>query len=161
GAVLQTVNVRLAPAQIAYTLQHAEAEIVLVHRDFMPLLEAILPQLPRLVTVVAIDDGAELPLPDVAVGEYERLSAAANPDFPFRDFDENAIATTFYTTGTTGDPKGVCFSHRQIVLLVLAGKAPFGVTRGGGMGCGDVYMPLTPMFHVHAWGVPYIATLLG
>ncbi len=161
GAVLQTVNVRLAPAQICYTLAHAQAQILLVHRDFFPMLETILPQLPGIKAVVAITDGADVPLPSCAAGEYETLSGAADPNFAFRDFDENAMATTFYTTGTTGEPKGVCFSHRQIVLLALAAKAPFGVTQPGGLGHGDVYMPLTPMFHVHAWGVPYIATLLG
>jgi fatty-acyl-CoA synthase len=161
GAVLQTVNVRLAPVQIAYTLAHARAEILLVHRDFFPLVETLLPQLPAIRAVIAIADGVEAPLPRYAVGEYEVLGAAGEPAFAFRDFDENAIASTFYTTGTTGEPKGVCFSHRQIVLLTLAANAPFGVTGGGGFGHGDVYMPLTPMFHVHAWGVPYIATMLG
>ena len=161
GAVLQTVNVRLAPAQISYTLAHAQAQILLVHRDFFPMLETILPQLPGIEAVIAITDGADVPLPSCAAGEYETLIGAADPNFAFRDFDENAMATTFYTTGTTGEPKGVCFSHRQIVLLALVAKAPFGVTQPGGLGHGDVYMPLTPMFHVHAWGVPYIATLLG
>ena len=161
GAVLFTVNVRLAPAQIAYTLAHAKAEILLVHRDFFGLVQALLPQLPNIRAVVAIADGIEIDTPEFAVGEYESLSAAADPRFEFRDFDENALATTFYTTGTTGNPKGVCFSHRQIVLHTLAAKAPFGATRHGGLGHGDVYMPLTPMFHVHAWGIPYIATLLG
>jgi len=161
GAVLQTVNIRLAPAQIAYTLSHAKAEILLVHRDFFPIVEAILPKLPSIKAVLAITDGADVALPHFAAGEYERLLATADVGFAFRDFDENAIATTFYTTGTTGHPKGVCFSHRQIVLLVLNAKAPFGVTQAGGLGHGDIYMPLTPMFHVHAWCVPYIATLLG
>ncbi len=161
GAVLMTVNIRLAPAQIAYTLAHSKAEILLVHRDFFPLVEQILPQLPDIRAVIAIADGNDIECPAFAAGEYEKLSAAASPEFEFRDFDENALATTFYTTGTTGNPKGVCFSHRQIVLLTLAAKAPFGVTKGIGFGYGDVYMPLTPMFHVHAWGVPYMATLLG
>ena len=161
GAVLQTVNVRLAPAQIAYTLAHAKAEVLLVHRDFFPMIEAILSKVPSIKTVIAIADGAVAALPAFAVGEYEALLGAAQTGFEFRDFDENAIATTFYTTGTTGEPKGVCFSHRQIVLFVLNAKAPFGVTQAGGLGHGDVYMPLTPMFHVHAWGVPYIATMLG
>ncbi len=161
GAVLQTVNVRLAPAQIMYTLVHAKAEILLVHRDFFPMLETLLPQLPNIKAVIAILDGADLPLPSGVAGEYEQLSAAADPVFAFRDFDENALATTFYTTGTTGEPKGVCFSHRQIVLFVLHAKAPFGALQAGGLGHGDVYMPLTPMFHVHAWGMPYMATLLG
>lgn len=161
GAVLFTVNVRLSPAQIAYTLGHSKAQILLVHRDFFAVIEGLLSQLPDIKAVIAIADGAQMTCPAFAVGEYESLNAAADPDFEFRDFDENALATTFYTTGTTGSPKGVCFSHRQIVLHTLAAKAPFGVTRGGGLGHGDVYMPLTPMFHVHAWGMPYVATLLG
>lgn len=161
GAVLFTVNVRLTAAQIAYTLNHSKAEILLVHRDFFPIIETLAGQLPDLKAVIAIADGVEMAVPSFALGEYEQLMPAADPSFEFRDFDENALATTFYTTGTTGNPKGVCFSHRQIVLHTLAAKAPFGVTRGGGLGHGDIYMPLTPMFHVHAWGVPYVATLLG
>jgi fatty-acyl-CoA synthase len=162
GAVLETVNVRLPAAQITYTLRHANAQVLLVHREFFPLLEAILPSVPSVKAVVAMMDGAAGDLPAQAVGEYEALSAAALPDYPFEDFDENAVATLFYTTGTTGDPKGVCFTHRQLVLHTLAACGPFGNAQGHpGLGIDDVYMPLTPMFHVHAWGVPYIATLLG
>jgi fatty-acyl-CoA synthase len=161
GAVLQTVNVRLSPQQIAYTLAHASAEILIVHRDFFLLVDAMLPSLPRIKAVIAIMDGTDDALPDYTKGEYEALSNAASPDFAFEDFDENAVATTFYTTGTTGDPKGVCFTHRQLVLHAVTGNAPFGVTKARGLGLDDVYMPLTPMFHVHAWGIPYIATMLG
>ncbi len=161
GAVLQTVNIRLSPQQIAYTLTHASAEILIVHRDFFPLVDAIFPSLPKVKAVIAIMDGTDGALPAYAKGEYEALSAAASPAFTFEDFDENAVATTFYTTGTTGDPKGVCFTHRQLVLHTLACNAPFGITHQRGFGLDDVYMPLTPMFHVHAWGVPYIATMLG
>ena len=162
GAVLQTANVRLPIPQLTYTLSHANAEILLVHRDFFPLIEEMLPQLPKVKAVVAILDGSDTVLPDWAVGEYEELSAAAAADYIFEDFDENAIATTFYTTGTTGNPKGVSFTHRQIVLHTLAVKGPFGSSpHASGFGYGDVYMPLTPMFHVHAWGVPYICTMLG
>ncbi|WP_176595497.1 MULTISPECIES: fatty acid--CoA ligase [Sphingobium] len=162
GAVLQTVNIRLPQPQIAYTLQHARAEILLVHRDFFPIVEALLPSLPAVKAVVAIADGADDPLPDWVMGEYEALSAAASPDFPFADFDENAVATLFYTTGTTGNPKGVCFTHRQLVLHTLAVAGPFGASIASpSLGVEDVYMPLTPMFHVHAWGVPYLATMFG
>lgn len=162
GAVLQTVNVRLARSQIAYTLQHANAEILIVHRDFFPVIEAILPSLPGIRAVIAIIDGVVDRLPVWAIGEYEALSAEAASDYAFEDFDENAVATTFYTTGTTGNPKGVCFTHRQLVLHTLAANGPFGGPRDlPGFGFGDVYMPLTPMFHVHAWGVPYVATMLG
>lgn len=161
GAVIQTVNVRLPPAQIAMTLARAEAEVLLVHREFLPLVEAALPKLPRVKAVVLIADGEDVPLPPWARVEYEGLLDAAAPDFPFRDFDENAVATTFFTTGTTGDPKQVSFTHRQLVLHTLANCGASGGTRGRSLGIDDVYMPLTPMFHVHAWGVPYIATMLG
>lgn len=161
GAVIQTVNVRLPPAQVVFTLVQARAEVILVHRDFLPLVEAALPKLPNLKAVVFIADGAETERPAYAVSEYEALVADGDPGFPFLDFDENAVATTFFTTGTTGDPKAVSFTHRQIVLHTLSCCGMFGVTRGQGFGADDVYMPLTPMFHVHAWGVPYIATMLG
>ena len=161
GAVIQTVNVRLPPAQVVLTLAEAGAEVVLVHRDFLPLLAAALPQLPAIRAVVFIDDGAGTALPAWAAVEYEALLASASPDYPFADFDENAVATTFFTTGTTGQPKAVSFTHRQIVLHTLACCGMFGVSRHRGLGIDDVYMPLTPMFHVHAWGVPYIATMLG
>lgn len=162
GAVLQTVNVRMTPQQIAYTLDHAEADILIVHRDFWPVADAILPSLPGIKSVIVILDGEEDALPEWATGEYEALSAAASSDFPFVDFDENALATTFYTTGTTGNPKGVCFSHRQLVLHTLAAAGWFGASSASPyLGVGDVYMPLTPMFHVHAWGLPYVATMLG
>lgn len=161
GAVLQTVNVRLPAGQIAYTLAHARAEILIVHQDFLPLVDAVLPALAGVRAVIVIMDEAPGTLPAYAAGEYEALLAAAAPDYPFADFDEDAIATTFYTTGTTGDPKGVCFSHRQLVLHTLAANAPFGAQTGSGLGYRDVYMPLTPMFHVHAWGMPYVATMLG
>ena len=162
GAVLQTVNVRLPPAQVADTINRAEAEILLVYRDFLPLVEALRASLPRIKAVVVLQDGdPATALPDRVAGEYEELLAAASPDYGFREFDENAIATTFFTTGTTGRPKAVHFSHRQIVLHALAVCGPFGATRSRGFGVDDVYMPLTPMFHVHAWGVPYVATMLG
>ena len=162
GAVLQTVNIRLPTPQVAYTLEHAKAEILLVHRDFYALAEAVLPSLPGIKAVIAISDGAADALPPWAAGEYEALLAAASPDFAFEEFDENAVATTFYTSGTTGNPKGVCFTHRQIVLHTLVASGPNGgSTAPPAFGYGDVYMPLTPLFHVHAWGSPYVATLLG
>ena len=83
-------------------------------------------------------------------------------DFDFPDFDENQTATLFYTSGTTGKPKGVSYSHRQLVLHTLGLIAGFGAWPGNaGFHRGDVYMPLTPLFHVHGWGFPYAATMLG
>lgn len=161
GAVLQTANVRLSPEQLLYTLQHARAEVILVHRDFVPLIDAIRDQLGQLRAVIIIADGQAYDVDGVA-GEYEQLLADAVPSFVFPDVDENAVATTFYTTGTTGNPKGVEFTHRQLVLHTLACTGPHGSTsKVSALAYDDVYMPLTPMFHVHAWGMPYVATLLG
>jgi fatty-acyl-CoA synthase len=96
------------------------------------------------------------------IGEYESLLRAAPQAYDFPDFDENAQATTFYTTGTTGLPKGVFFSHRQLVLHTLAELAFLGIAgQQGRFSRDDVYMPITPMFHVHAWGFPWAATLAG
>ena len=163
GAVLQTVNIRLMPEQILYTLQHARAEVLLVHRDFLPLVESLRPQLPGVRFCVLLEDGeGDTRRPDWLAAEYEGWLAPASADFAFQDFDENAVATTFYTTGTTGAPKGVSFSHRQIVLHTLAVLGAISsAAHGQSFRHGDVYMPMTPLFHVHAWGNPYLATLLG
>jgi fatty-acyl-CoA synthase len=163
GAVLQTVNVRLSSGQVAYTLTDARAEVLLVHHEFLPLIATLRAELPALRAVVLIADGEDaLDVPSFIVGEYEEMLESESSGFDFADFDENALATTFYTTGTTGHPKGVCFTHRQLVLHTLAVLAASGTARyGQSLRDGDVYMPLTPMFHVHAWGNPFVATLLG
>jgi len=163
GCVLQTVNVRLSPEQIAYTLNHAQADVLLVNSDFMPLLKQIRGQLNTLTRCVLLtDDGSTAPSGPGFAGEYEDLLNQAEPRYAFPDFDENARATTFYTTGTTGQPKGVYFSHRQLVLHTLGATAGLALApQQGRLHREDVYMPLTPMFHVHAWGLPYVATMAG
>jgi acyl-CoA synthetase (AMP-forming)/AMP-acid ligase II len=163
GAVLMTVNVRLAPEQIIYTLNHSEAEILLVNSDFRDVLSTIWPKLESVRQIIWMsDDDAAAPHAMPCAGEYESLLGAADPACQFPDFDENTRATTFYTTGTTGLPKGVFFTHRQLVLHTLAMMAALASPAGGQrFHRGDVYMPLTPMFHVHAWGIPYVALQLG
>ncbi|WP_296224268.1 fatty acid--CoA ligase [Ralstonia sp. UBA689] len=163
GATLFTVNVRLSAQQILYTLNDAQAEIVLVHADFIPLLEEIWAQLTSVRQVVVLADNAPMPQGGLPVaGEYEALLAQASPDFVFADFDERTKAATFYTTGTTGDPKGVSYSHRDIVLHTMATATTLCAPREGQrLHREDVYMPITPMFHVLAWGMPYIAVMLG
>ncbi|MDR0249991.1 MAG: fatty acid--CoA ligase [Burkholderiales bacterium] len=163
GAILLTVNVRLNASQILYTLNHAGADVLLVNREFFSLLAPIAERLESVRRFVLIDDeqGA-LEGPVDFAAEYEALLTDADPDYVFEDFDENAQATVFYTTGTTGLPKGVSFSHRQLVLHTLGLATLIGATEVGAViRTSDVYMPLTPMFHVHAWGFPYVATLLG
>jgi len=163
GATLFTVNVRLSPQQILYTLNDSGAEIVLVHADFLPVLEQIRDQLTSVRRIVLIADGHPGPQTVLPLaGEYEALVGDASPEFDFQDFDENTKAATFYTTGTTGDPKGVCYSHRDIVLHALATATSLCAQREGQrLHREDVYMPITPMFHVMAWGIPYIAVMLG
>ena len=163
GAVLQTVNVRLNAEQILYTLNHTRADVLLINREFLPLLVPILARLEYLGHFVLIDDErTPVDSPVKFSGEYEVLLTTADANFVFEDFDENAQATVFYTTGTTGLPKGVYFSHRQLVLHTLGLATCVGSAAANGrLHREDVYMPMTPMFHVHAWGFPYVATLLG
>ena len=163
GAVMQTVNVSLVPEDIAYTIIDSGAETVLFNADFLPLIEKLAPHLKAVKNYVLMHDRPEPPKTNFSVkAEYEALLSVGSPYFPFPDFDENAVATIFHTTGTTGRPKGVYFSHRQMVLHTLAGLVEYGLPPGHGrFHRDDVYMPMTPMFHVHAWGCPYTATLSG
>jgi len=162
GAVLHTVNVRLSPEQILYTINHAKDDVILVNREFLPILDAIKDRIEPVKKYVLLDDGDGPESSSIAVaGEYEELLQAASADFQFPALDENTRATTFYTTGTTGLPKGVYFSHRQLVLHTYAGRAALSGTGHGRFNADDVYMPITPMFHVHAWGIPFMATMMG
>lgn len=163
GAVLHTVNIRLSPEQLLYTINHAEDDVLLINSDFLPLFEQIKGQLTTVKRFILINDsGLPCQIPPEFAGEYEELLLEQPDDFEFRDFDENSRATMFYTTGTTGSPKGVYFSHRQLVLHTLAGLAALGTPESQGrFHKKDVYMPITPMFHVHAWGMPYMATTMG
>lgn len=163
GAVLHTVNIRLSPEQLLYTINHAEDDIILVHTDFLPMLEQISDRLLHVKKIIVLSDGGTIPETSLAIsGEYEALLLAKSAEYDFRDFDENTVATTFYTTGTTGSPKGVYFSHRQLVLHTLGTLAALGTAdTQGRIHREDVYMPITPMFHVHAWGIPYMATVMG
>ncbi len=163
GAILHTVNVRLPQSQLLYTMRHADDKVVLINSDFLPVLENVADQLTSVERYVLLSDNGKKPESKINfAGEYEELLAQSGTHYDFPDFDENSIATVFYTTGTTGEPKGVYFSHRQLVLHTLAITASVGAYQSQGrFRSDDVYMPLTPMFHVHAWGIPYMATLLG
>jgi len=163
GAVLHTVNVRLSPEQIVYTMNHAEDDLVMVHDDFLPILEGVKDEIKTVKHYIQLSDEAQAKTTSLpSLGEYEQLLAKAGTTFDFPDFDENSIATTFYTTGTTGNPKGVFFSHRQLVLHTLAMTGSLSAyDEMPLLRSSSVYMPVTPMFHVHAWGVPYAATMLG
>ena len=163
GAILHTQNWRLSPDQILYTMNHAGDDVVIINSEFLPLLEAVKDQLKTVKKIILIsEDGAEPQSKIKFDNEYEELLKSASAEYDFPDFDENTQATTFYTTGTTGLPKCVYFSHRQLVLHTMA--VAIGTSAYESVGrfhSNDVYMPLTPMFHVHAWGFPYVATMMG
>lgn len=163
GAVLHTVNIRLSPEQILYTIDHAEDDILFIHSDFLPLLEAIKGRIDTVKNYVVLSEDGKIPSSSIEfAGEYEKILESQSDSYEFPVFDENTRASTFYTTGTTGLPKGVYFSHKQLVLHTIALSATFGsVHTHGSFTQADVYMPLTPMFHVHAWGFPYVATFTG
>jgi fatty-acyl-CoA synthase len=160
GAVLHTVNVRLPPEQIAYTMTHASDDFVLVRDEFLPVAAKIYPQLKSLKGVVTMSDsGASPSFPFQSTRAYEDLVASAS-HFEFPELDEDTQASLFYTSGTTGMPKGVSFTHRQLVLHTLgiaAGLANSPIN----LNSSDVIMPLVPFFHVHGWGFPYLAGMWG
>ena len=192
GAVLHTINVRLSPEQILYTVNHAEDDVILVHEDFIPLIRQIGARFDRAPKLVLLRDDNDATAPDLGSGsgsdsgpgpgsarsgsvsghapelgpdfaaDYESLLDRGGDGYRFPVLDERTRATTFYTTGTTGDPKGVWYTHRQLVLHTLGALGAF--ASGGDharLHRDDVYMPITPMFHVHGWGMPFVATLLG
>ena len=152
GAVLMTANIRLSAEQLRYTIEHSGTRLVLAAAEFVPLLQEALEGMADRPQLVVMGEG----------GGYEALMAAADASFVFPEVGEDSVATHFYTTGTTGLPKGVTYTHRQLVEHTLAvGFALAAADDYQSLRQGDVYMPLTPMFHVHAWGLPYVATLLG
>ncbi|MCO5231983.1 MAG: fatty acid--CoA ligase [Chitinophagales bacterium] len=162
GAVLHTINYRLSPQQILYTMNHAEDKIVFCHEELLPLLEAVSSELETVEKYVLLTDG-KVPTSSISfVGEYEKLLSEQKDTYDYPSFDEDTMASLFYTTGTTGLPKGVYFSHRQLVLHTIAAAMTLGAQDNVvNISSLDNYMPITPMFHVHAWGFPYIATFLG
>ncbi len=163
GAVLHTINIRLSPEQLIYTINHAEDDVILVNEEFVPMLEAVKDQFSSVKKIVLLSDtrttlDTSLPIDT----DYETLVAGGEATYTFPELDENTMATTFYTTGTTGLPKGVFFSHRQLVLHTYAVVAAIsGYAHQANVTSADIYMPITPMFHVHAWGMPYAMTMLG
>ncbi|MBU0971377.1 MAG: fatty acid--CoA ligase [Proteobacteria bacterium] len=163
GAVLHTINIRLTPDQLIYTINHAEDDVILVNEEFVPLLASVQTRFETVKQVILLSDTREIPAAGLSFsGEYEALMSDTPCAYDFPDFDENTTATTFYTTGTTGLPKGVFFSHRQIVLHTYGAMAGLcAYASQATISSADVYMPITPMFHVHAWGMPYLMTLLG
>ena len=157
GRVLHTLNIRLFPEQLVYIANHAEDEVVFVDRSLIPLLQPLTDKFDTVRHYVVIDDGADVAVPEGWL-DYEELLAAAEPHAgEFVVEDENTAAAMCYTSGTTGNPKGVVYSHRSAVLHSLISL----VADGAALSERDVVMPVVPMFHANAWGLPYGCLLAG
>ncbi|AJH14267.1 fatty acid--CoA ligase [Myroides profundi] len=163
GNVLHTINWRLAPEQMLYTINHAEDEVLVVHEDFLPIVESIKDKMTTVKQIIIIRDHTNEVKTTLNIkGYFDDLVSSSSKEYSFLDFSEEAVATLFYTTGTTGDPKAVYFTHRQLVLHTMVEMSVLSLMNEGfKITSKDVYLPLTPMFHVHAWGLPYVATALS
>jgi fatty-acyl-CoA synthase len=158
GYVCHTINPRLFPEQIVYIINHAEDRFICVDAMFVPLLEAIADKIPNVEGFIVMTDEAHMP--DTSLSNvmcYETLIAAETPKFDWPEFDERTASALCYTSGTTGNPKGVLYDHRSTILHAWVTLA----IDIAGMSSRDVVLPVVPFFHVNAWGVPYSALMAG
>ncbi len=155
GAVLHTLNIRLPADQLAYVINHAEDRFIIVDASLIPLLAAVKDELKTVETIIVAGEGDTSPLGETV--SYERLLSAEEPGFEWPELDERSAAAMCYTSGTTGNPKGVVYSHRSTWLHTLAEQAASSV----GMTETDRILIIVPMFHANAWGTPYSAWMAG
>ncbi len=158
GAVLHTLNLRLFPDQLEFTIKDAGDKVIIVDKTLIPILNKVAGKLPTVETIVVMNDGG--PLPEHDLGEmldYETLLAAEKPEFAWPELDERSAAAMCYTSGTTGHPKGVVYSHRSQFLhsLAVTSKDVIGLSER------DVLLPVVPMFHANSWGLPYACGMAG
>jgi len=158
GAVYHTVNPRLFPDQIPWIINHAEDRVMMADLTFVPLLEKLAPQLPNIERYIVLTDAAHMPdTPLRNAVPYEEWIAEADGDFAWKSFEETTAAGMCYTSGTTGNPKGVLYSHRSNVLHSMIASTPDAM----GVGSRDVVMPVVPMFHANCWGLALTTPMSG
>ncbi|MEL7029535.1 MAG: long-chain-fatty-acid--CoA ligase [Pseudomonadota bacterium] len=158
GAICHTINPRLGPEQVVFVTNHAENKLMFFDTTFTPLVAALKGNMPTVEKFVAMTDADHKPdFPGDDLLTYEDLLADESAEHEWDSFDENTACGLCYTSGTTGDPKGVLYSHRSNMLMTYASCSPACV----GMTAEDVILPIVPMFHVNAWGVPYMAPMAG
>ena len=158
GYVCHTINPRLFPEQLVFIINHAEDRWIFTDLMFVPLLESIADKISRVEGFVVLTDAAHMPESSLSnILCYETLLAAESSDYTWPDLDERSASSLCYTSGTTGDPKGVLYDHRSTILHAYAGVAPDIL----GLSSLDCIMPVVPLFHVNAWGTPYSAVMVG
>lgn len=158
GRICHTINPRLFPAQLNYIINHAQDQVLFFDKTFLPLVVGLQGQVPSIKAYILLDaPDAEVKAQLPQVLFYEDLIAAGDSDYSWPSFDENEASSLCYTSGTTGDPKGVLYSHRSTVLHSLVVSLPDSLN----ISARDCVMPVVPMFHVNAWGIPYAAALTG
>jgi len=159
GAVCHTINPRLFPEQIVYIVNHAEDQVLFVDANLLPLIEKLAPQFNGVKHIVAMTDRAHLPagvnIPNLLV--YEELIAGKPGTYEWPEFDEKTASSLCYTSGTTGNPKGVLYSHRSTILHAYGSALPDTLN----ISARAVVLPVVPMFHVNAWGLPYTGCMVG
>jgi fatty-acyl-CoA synthase len=159
GRVVHTLNPRLHPDQIVWIINHAEDQVLCFDMTFLPIVQAVHSRCPTVKYFVALCDEAKLPsdsgVPNLV--SYEGWIAREPETYEWPDFDENCASSMCYTSGTTGNPKGVLYSHRSTLLHAVSGALPDGLN----VSARDAILPVVPMFHVNAWGLPYSATMSG
>src|SRR5437016_634245 len=158
GAIYHTINPRLFPEQITWIVNHAEDRVILVDLTFVPLVEKLAARLPSIERYVVLTDAAHMPATSLKNAvSYEDWIGEVDDDFSWQSFDENTAAGMCYTSGTTGNPKGVVYSHRSNVLHSMIVSAPDAM----GISSCDVVMPVVPMFHANCWGLALTAPMQG
>lgn len=158
GAICHTVNPRLFPDQIAWIINHAEDRVVMTDLTFVPILEKIAAKLPSVERYVVLTDQAHMPPTTLKNAiAYEEWIGKSDGDFAWKAFDENTAAAMCYTSGTTGDPKGVLYSHRSNVLHALMANAKDAL----GTSARDTMLPVVPLFHANSWGIAFSAPSMG
>ncbi|MDC1311943.1 3-(methylthio)propionyl-CoA ligase [Burkholderiales bacterium] len=157
GAISHTINPRLFPEQITYIINHAEDKLLFIDETFIPLIEKLYPQLPTVEKIIIFTDKTDLSTSLSNWVAYEELISKQPDEFKWPTLDEHSASSLCYTSGTTGNPKGVLYSHRSTMIHTYTAALPdaFNVSAR------DVVMPIVPMFHVNAWGLPYICTMTG